>query len=362
MKIVLIIAAIVLCFILWKWIKPYFIKYDTTCLFTGGLGAGKTLEAVKTAVVLIRKQRFYKYYCHNFFKVRTFNYFRRKINLLKLDRKQYKDKLITYKTAKKDLKLLNKNSYEFYNKEILNHKNEYFWKRQPKLLRYKRPKPMLYANMPIHFQTHMFKRDREWAEKLTPAHVLLLKKITEYSVVLVDEFPQFINQFEWKNELVQTNVNEWITFFRHYVGGFLIMTAQSESDIVVQIRRKLNQAIWCFDFKKHLFGLFYTNRMCDIMLSDNVATMTTTMIEDNTKLHFGFFPRKGTYDTRCYSIRMQNIYKTANPRTYFDALKTMYILRMIDYISPLDITTRNEERENMWMECLKLGQIQRKEK
>ena len=61
----------------------------------------------------------------------------------------------------------------------------------------------------------------------------------------------------WDEKLVQDNANEFITFFRHYIGGYLIINAQSEAEIEVHFRRKLNQAIWCYDFKKWFFGLFY---------------------------------------------------------------------------------------------------------
>ena len=335
-KLILIIGLIVLVFILWKWLKPYFIKHDTTLLFTGGLGAGKTLEAVKTAIILVRKQRFYKYTCYNLIHVKWSNYFRHKINLLKLK-----------KGHKKDIKGMSKNTPQFYNDYLSQHLE--IFKKPPLKFNYPRPKPMLYSNMPIHYKTHSWSKKREWAEILQPEHLTLLKKITEYSVILVDEMPQFINQFNWNEDLIQKNVNEFITFFRHYVGGFAIFTSQSESDIVVQVRRKLNQAVWCFDFKKHLFGLFYTNRMCDIMLSDNVATMTTTQIEDNTKLHFGLFPPKHTYDTRCYSIRYQNIFEKANPRTNFDNVKTMNVLRLMEYVSPLDQKTSYEQKQQMYL-------------
>lgn len=322
-----ILLILILLFILWKWLKPYIIKYDTTILFTGGLGAGKTLEAVKKSVILIRKQRFFKYHCYNFFHCKIANAFRKLFN------KWFRVK----KEFRKQLKPLRKISYKLYNDYCNIHVG--IWKKEPFLLNLKRPKPMLYANIPIHFKVHTWSKKREWAQKLLPEHILLLKKQTEYSVTFIDEFPQFVNQFNWKEQIVQDNVNEWITFYRHYLGSFLVITAQSESDIVVQVRRKLNQAIWCFDFKKHLFGLFYTNRMCDIMLSDNVATMSTTQIEENTKLHFGLFPPRKTYDTRCFSIRYKNILEKANPRTYFDQLKTCSILRINFYISPLDLKT-----------------------
>ena len=56
---VLIISGIILLIVLYKILKPYFIKHDTTILFSGGLGSGKTLESVKLSIILIRKQRFF---------------------------------------------------------------------------------------------------------------------------------------------------------------------------------------------------------------------------------------------------------------------------------------------------------------
>lgn len=194
-----------------------------------------------------------------------------------------------------------------------------------------------------------------WAKVLTAEQITLFTKINEYSVVLIDELPQFINQFNWNEEIVQKNVNEYITFFRHYIGGFLICTAQSTDDVVVQIRRKLNQAVWCYDFKKHLFGLFYTMRCCDIMLSDQVSTMSTTQLEENTKLHFGLFPKKGTYATRCYKPRYKNLlYKDKKEQQKFTDIYTTKVMRLQKYKSPLDDTTTNYEKEEMYEKGAKI--------
>ena len=310
---IFIAIAVILAFILYKIFKPYFLRYDTTLLITGGLGSGKSLTTIKTAIVLIRKQRFYKYYCYNYFCVKRknwwlkiFNFFRSKKNKHRIKKGKEEKPLFKYAT--------------------------------------KRVKPKLYSNIPIHFKTHIFGRNREWAEILNERHLLCLERQREYSVVVIDELPQFINQFNWNQDLVQKNVNEYITFFRHYVGGYFLTNAQSVDDVVVQIRRKLNQATWCFDFKKHLFGLFYTIRMCDIMLSDQVSTMSTTMIDENTRLHFGLFPKKGTYDTRCYSERYKNTLLKCNHK-YFAKVKTNKVLRLQDYISPLDDKTTLEQKQ-----------------
>ena len=211
-----------------------------------------------------------------------------------------------------------------------------------------RAKPMLYSNIPIHFKKHIFSSKREWNKTLKASHILCLEEIREYSIVFIDELPQFINQFNWNQELIQKNVNEFITFFRHYIGGYLIVNAQAIDDVVVQIRRKLNQATWCFDFRKWCFGLFYTIRMCDLMLSDSVQTMSTTYIEDNTRLHFGLFPPRKTYDSRCYSERAKNVFKKDVKEEPYRKLKTNKVLRLVKYESPLDDTTTDAQKQAQW--------------
>ena len=351
---ILLVLSLILLFIVWKMLKPYFIKYDSTLLLTGGLGSGKTLHAVKTGIVLTRKQRFYKYKIPNFIERRIKRPYKYFFNILKA---RYKKEYI-----KKTWELRKTTKYNQFNDD---YNNRYFVKvdKKTKKIKHKkyfiykkyRTKPMMYANIPIHYKTSMFSRKREWAKIIKPQHIFLLKRIREYSVVLIDEFPQFINQFEWDNELIQDNANEFITFFRHYIGGYLICTAQSESDIVVQFRRKLNQAIWCFDFKKHLFGLFYTVKMCDIMLSENITTMSTTQIEDNTKIKYGLFPPKGTYDTRCYSVRYDQILdRNIMEEEEHTKLKTTRILRAKEYISPLDLETTEKQKQKMLQDVQKL--------
>lgn len=320
--VVLILIGLVALFLLYKWLKPYIVKHDTTLLFTGGLGSGKTLESVKTAIVLLRKNRLLKYKIPN--KIRKIqNFF-----------------------------------IAIHNKKAVKHPIQRNGKKRTiKEFKEYRKKPMLYSNIPICFKPHWYskKNDREWSITLEEKHILLLKTITEYSICVIDEFPQFVNQFMWGEQLVQDNLNEWITFYRHYVAGYLIVNAQSESEIEVHVRRKLNQAIWCYDFKKWFFGLFYTNRMLDIMLSENISTMSTTQATENTKLHFGIFPPRNTYDSRCYSVRYENTLEKATPRKRWEKLKTYKVLRLKEYISPLDIETTNKQKEQMKKQIEKLS-------
>lgn len=317
----IIVALIIGVIVLFFWLKPYIIRHDTTILYTGGLGSGKTLESVKSAIVLIRKNRFIKY--------TLYNRWHKFLNFFKLKHNKSVEKRPTTKKGKP----------------------RKIWKIVPM-----RKKPMLYSNIPIQFKSHWYtsKKDREWAVILEEKHITLLKEITEYSVVLIDEFPQFVNQFMWDEQIVQDNLNEFITFFRHYIGGYFICNAQSEAEIEVHFRRKLNQAIYSYDFHKWCFGLFYTNRMLDIMLSENISTMSTAQAVENTKIHFGLFPPRNTYDTRCYSIRYKNVLEKAYPRDKFDQLKTQRILRLKEYESPLDIETTKKQKQTQLAKVEKL--------
>ena len=114
-------------------------------------------------------------------------------------------------------------------------------------------------------------------------------------------------------------------------------------------RRKLNQGIWCFDFHVwpvKFIPLFFTCRMCDYTISDNIQTMSTTYLEENTRLHFGLIPRK-TYDTRCYKPRYKNVEKFADAKTIapekWTKLTTTEVLRFKQYKSPLDTNATKKE-------------------
>lgn len=323
--IVLIILGIILFFI----IKPYIIRYDTTMLFTGGLGSGKTTESVKRAIVCIRKQRIFKYKWQNF-----------KIAITNLIRKLREKHLIK----------------QFYK----NNRTGFIIKDQKKYVK----RPLLYSNIPIKFKPHIWSIKSEWSTQLDVEHILLLKEINEYSVVVIDEFPQFISQFDWDIDLVQKNCNEFITYFRHYIGGNLITNAQSEQEIECHFRRKLNIGIWCFNFRAWPFPflpLFYTVRMCDFMLSDNMTTMSTTYVEENTKLHFGFFPGRTlgifpgkAFDSRCYKPRYKKVKTKVLETNKWKKLDTTQVLRLRPYISPLDDKTTPQQIAKMENEAQKL--------
>ena len=149
-----IIIGIIALIILWKLLKPYFIKYDSTLCINGGLGSGKSITCVKIAIVLIRKQRLKYYYWFNF-KRKIANWFR-----LQHNKRAWK-----------------------YNEKHKNDKN--FKYKKPWQLKPLNKKPLLYCNIPIHFKKHLFGTKREWNATLEASHILCLEEIREYSVVFI---------------------------------------------------------------------------------------------------------------------------------------------------------------------------------
>ena len=197
--------------------------------------------------------------------------------------------------------------------------------------------PRLISNIPIKIKGG---RHELWCNVLEKDMLLMTKdedgnlksKIPEYSVVIIDEIPQLVNQFNWNIQEVQNNVNEFATFFRHYIGGKLIMTSQSDSQVVKQIRDKMNTFYWLSNFRKFLF-FFYKCDCCQFISSDVVGNVNTGFVEDNTKTIYGTLFTK-RYDSRCYSERY-----TIYPETHYKRwakFKTNKIIRFSKYNSPLD--------------------------
>ena len=266
-ELILLICGVAVAFLLYKVLKPYFIKYDTTLLFTGGLGSGKTLNSVKHALICLRKMRIKVWFNNKLAKI-------------------------------------------FKKRKILE-------------------KPLLYSNIPIRINK------KEISQPLTYEILTLKYRIKEYSVVLFDETPQFINQFNYNIKDVQYNLNEFIAFFRHYVGGYLILNAQAESEIVKQMRAKLNSFYWCFNFQKFLF-FFYRVKIIHAQISENNISNSSTFLDDNIKYTYGIIPR-GKYNTRAYKYRY---YKLELAPVLDILTKDLYInvINRFDpkYTTPLD--------------------------
>lgn len=167
----------------------------------------------------------------------------------------------------------------------------------------KKPKPMLYSSIPIQISK------KEKSLDLKTEHILMTERITEKSVVFIDEVSLFLNSFETviTNNNVKT-VEEMATLFRHYTkGGFLIMTTQNTSKCNYVIRYCCNE---CFNLSNFntipIIHFVYWHKIRHITLTDDVKTIEEGQSEDNSDWHFGFFGRR-KYDTYAFSERYNTV-------------------------------------------------------
>lgn len=168
----------------------------------------------------------------------------------------------------------------------------------------KKPKPLLYSSIPFRISR------KEWATQLTASHMLMTAKISPMSVVFVDEISLFLDQMTIKFP-ASDNVEEFATLFRHYTkGGYLVMNTQNSNKVNFHFRYCVNEALNLMHFKKWLpfFPVFYTVRVRNISLADDIKTVEQGNKEDNMRLMFGLMPRLlKHYDTYCFSDRYRTV-------------------------------------------------------
>lgn len=163
-------------------------------------------------------------------------------------------------------------------------------------------KPLLYSSIPLRISR------REWARVLTPEHLTLEKRLPEKCVVFIDEIDSYASQFDFKLPNIIENFDEFARFFRHYTkGGYLVCNTQATDNLVLQIRRRMNTVFNLMHFKKW-FWVFYTVKVRNISISEELKTIEEGNAEDNTSTMCGFLPiflRR--YDTYCYSGRYETV-------------------------------------------------------
>lgn len=273
---IFIVCLIVGLFVYFKFIKPYFVKYDNAILFTGGIGSGKSLNSVKVALQCYGRNK-------------------RKVWFLN---KKNKIKKFILKLFKKD--------FTKYDIEIAD--------------------PILISNMPI-------KRGGKIISNVLTKEVICLKeRIPQYSVVLIDEISSIVNQFNWNIEEVQYHLNEFIMFFRHYIGGHLILNAQAESEVVKQIRVKLNSYYICMNFKKFL--CFYKVDLLHRLCTGGEEVNTSNFIDEDIKRKYGILSKN--YDSRYLSERYKNVDQQYNLSNIHKEMKVNKLMRFKEYKSRCD--------------------------
>ncbi len=164
----------------------------------------------------------------------------------------------------------------------------------------KLPRPLLYSSIPVRVSK------KENAVILNENHLTLQEKLAEGSVCFIDEIGSFCSQFDYKVKNADI-FDEFIRFYRHYTkNGFIVCNDQCSENIVLQVRRRINTVYNLMGFRKW-FGLFYTVKVRNISVSEEIKTIEEQDTEDNMTTLFGFMPWFRRYDTHCYSPRYRYV-------------------------------------------------------
>lgn len=201
-------------------------------------------------------------------------------------------------------------------------------------------RPRLYSSIPVRVSS------REWATELTDGHLLLQERIVPRSVVYLDEIGGYCSQFDYR-AVNSAAFDEFVRFFRHYTrGGYIVCNDQCSENIVLQVRRRLNTVYNLMTFRKWFFGRFYTVKVRNISISEEIKTVEEGMTEDSYRYLIGFMPFLKRYDTHCYAGRYE-VVPDVEPVTY-TSLPTLRVLRMSKRpVQDLDVRLVRASRDNV---------------
>lgn len=263
---IVILIILVILFII---LKPYFIKYDTICAYTGGLGSGKSFLSSLTAVRQLRKNRF--------------------------------------KTMLYNLKM--------------------HIQRKPKL-----EKPMLYSSIPIRISKNEMSKVLTadmltLQESIVKGSVVYIDEVdvfanqfsfANHNVIECSSKKELKDIREGKNDYDSGLFDEFMRLYRHLWSSAaceskMIVNTQATSNITTIIRRRMNTVFVLSHFRIHkipilsLFIKFYTVECRNITITDEITNTSEKNTEDNMKIIYGIVPRKKLYDTHCYKHRADTI-------------------------------------------------------
>lgn len=289
----LILLLIIFLFI---WIYFYRVKYDTLVAFSGSMGSGKDVNSVAIGISLLNKNRR---------KVNRSNRWLWLTNVFRdPDKRKSKAPIpILYSNYPIRIRitkwrwttfLFNRywNMYRInYDGRQLYKCNEYVSKQKFKELK---------------IDKSFIKGYCEFSTEVKPSHLLLQRAQIAKSVTIITEFGTFANQFEYNYPNVQGGLTEYCRLYRHYTkGGYLVINDQASSNIVKPIRCRISTIYNLMHFKKWFF-IFYTVKIRDISIAEEITTVEENNTEDNMRTKFGILPI-GKYDTYCYSDRYNSV-------------------------------------------------------
>lgn len=191
-------------------------------------------------------------------------------------------------------------------------------------------KPVLLSSIPVQLSKN------EWSLELKPEHLQLQEKLPLRCVVFIDEIGSFANQYDYN---CSKPFEEFIRLFRHYTkGGYMVINDQCSSNIVKEVRTRINEVNNLCHFKKW-FGIFYTCKCRVISISEEITTIEENNKQDNMCTLFGFMPMIKRYDTYCYSERYSSV-PNKDKKQYEEMKK--YKLMRIDKTIKKPLTTDNK--------------------
>lgn len=209
------------------------------------------------------------------------------------------------------------------------YKIPYFSTRNELKEQYGLNKPVLYSNFPICID----KKRGIYSSPITNEIMLLEKSIPLNSIVVIDEFSSWVNQFQY-NEKFSESLNDHIQKWRHYHGDLskLYCIDQSSDNIPLQVKRRCNR-ILCCDRVKHYFKFIHILRYKYIDTTEDIKTIEINGsrdlkeveedTDDKTSKRVIFSIRK-KYDSRAYSNRytyVDNALVDKNAKYMFSVLK-----------------------------------------
>jgi hypothetical protein len=188
-------------------------------------------------------------------------------------------------------------------------------------------RPAIYSNIPVRVW------GKTWAHQLQYEHIVGTKRLPDYCTIIFDELGMTASQWSYDHPMVRQHLDRFIRLFRHWTDGRLYITDQNSSNIVVNIRRRINQIYHLSDFKRYL-GFFYKVNVSEIMITEDMMTVQQTTETNELPYFFGLLPFKileligfkRKYDSRCYSIT----YTAPEPEeiTTWQAYKTDYEIEL----------------------------------
>lgn len=270
---VFIVFAIVAAVVLFIIVKPYFVKYDTICAYTGGLGSGKSFLSSLTAVRLLRKNRL---------RTKLYNLFRRKSERL--------PKPMLYSSI--PIRISRNEMSEVLTADMLT--------LQSGIVK----GSVVYIDE-VDVFANQFSFGNENIIECASKKQLQDKRngTDDYDSGLFDEFMRLFRHL-WSSPACESR---------------MVVNTQATSNITTIIRRRMNTVfvlsrfrVWKFPLLNHLpligwLFKIYTVECRNITITDEITNTNDGNTEDNMRIVFGFVPRNRLYDTHCYKHRADTI-------------------------------------------------------